>query len=126
MRAYRVVDLSYAMPLGVRILGRIHARKNELDGPYSLGRYGLLLNVIGFLFLVFAGVVFNSPTVEPVNSENMNYTSAAIGITMLVAAVTWVTNGRKSFTGPQAGFLIDGAPVNGDALPSEKVAEKAS
>lgn len=114
------------MPLGVRILGRIYGGKNELDGPYSLGRYGLPLNVVGFLFLIFASVVFNFPTVGPVNSENMNYTSAAIGVTMLVAAVTWMTTGRRSFTGPQAGILIDGAPVNEGALPGEKAAGKAS
>lgn len=82
--------------------------------------------MIGFLFLVFAGVVFNFPTVGPVNSENMNYTSTAIGLTMLIAAVMWVTTGRKSFTGPQAGMLIDGAPVNEDILLSEEVVEKAS
>lgn len=119
-----LVDLSYAMPLGVRILSRLSGKKSKLDGPYSLGRYGLPLNIIGFLFLVFASVVFNFPTISPVDSENMNYTSAAIGVIMLIAAVTWMTTGRKSFTGPEAGVLIDGAPVNEDALSDGRAMEK--
>lgn len=39
-------------------------------------------------------------TVNPVNKDNMNYTSAAIGLIGLISLVTWVTTGRKNFTGP--------------------------
>lgn len=38
--------------------------------------------------------------VRPVNKENMNYTSAAIGVIGLISLVTWITTGRKHFTGP--------------------------
>lgn len=33
----------------------------------------------------------------------MNYTSAAIGVIGLISVVTWLTTGRKNFTGPQIG-----------------------
>lgn len=50
------------MPLGVRILGKLCGDYKELDGPYKLGKYGLLLNIIGFVYLVFASITFNFPS----------------------------------------------------------------
>ena len=56
------VDLSYAMPLGARIIGALSGRSHKLEGPYSLGKYSLPLNVISFIFLLFASITFNFPT----------------------------------------------------------------
>lgn len=94
------------MPLLSRILSHITGKKHRLEGPYSLGRYGLALNIIGFLFLLFCCITFNFPSVRPVDSENMNYTSAATGVVMLISLITWLTTGRKRFTGPDAGHLV--------------------
>lgn len=99
--------MSYAMPLLSRILAHVSGRKHRLEGPYSLGKLGLPFNIIGFLFLTFASITFNFPTIKPVDSENMNYTSAAVGVVMLIAAITWFTTGRKRFTGPESGHLLD-------------------
>ncbi|KAL2353703.1 amino acid transporter [Cryomyces antarcticus] len=98
--------VSYAMPLLARILSRIAGNRTDLDGPYSLGRWGLVMNVIGFVFLVFAAITFNFPTLNPVNQDDMNYTSAAIGVIMLIAIITWFTTGRKQFTGPRSGGVV--------------------
>ncbi|KAF2179374.1 GABA permease [Zopfia rhizophila CBS 207.26] len=99
--------LSYAMPLLSRILAHITGKKHRLEGPYSLGRFGLALNIIGFVFLTFCCITFNFPTLSPVDSENMNYTSAAIGVVMLISIATWLSTGRKRFTGPDSGHLLD-------------------
>ncbi|KAF2201159.1 GABA permease [Delitschia confertaspora ATCC 74209] len=98
--------LSYAMPLLARIFARITGKKHQLEGPYSLGRFGLLLNVVGFVFLTFCCITFNFPSISPVTSEHMNYVSAAIGVVMLVSGITWITTGRKRFTGPDSGNLF--------------------
>lgn len=95
--------LSYAMPLLVRILARFTGHAKVLPGPYTLGKWGIWLNLIGLLFLTFAAITFNFPSVAPVDQENMNYCSAAIGVIGLVSAVTWVVDGRKNFTGPETG-----------------------
>lgn len=100
--------LSYAMPLLARILSRFTGDAKVLPGPYNLGRYGMTMNVLGLAFLVFTSITFNFPTLAPVDSENMNYTSAAIGIIGLISIVTWLISGRKAFTGPQ---LAGVAPV---------------
>ncbi len=93
--------LSYAMPLLARILSWFTGNVKVLPGPYNLGRYGIVVNAIGLVFLVFTSITFNFPTLAPVDSENMNYTSAALGIIGLISIVTWLISGRKSFTGPQ-------------------------
>ena len=93
--------LSYAMPLLARILSWFTGDAKVLSGPFNLGRYGMMINAIGLVFLVFTSITFNFPTLAPVDSENMNYTSAAIGIIGLISIVTWVISGRKAFTGPQ-------------------------
>ncbi|OCK85268.1 GABA permease [Lepidopterella palustris CBS 459.81] len=99
--------LSYAMPLLARILAHVTGKKHHLEGPYSLGRFGLMLNIIGFLFLTFCCITFNFPSINPVDSQNMNYTSAAIGVVMLISIITWITTGRKHFTGPESGHLLE-------------------
>jgi amino acid transporter len=99
--------LSYAMPMLARILAYVTGKKHHLEGPYSLGKYSLALNVIGFLYLTFFSITFNFPTISPVDSENMNYTSAAVGVVMVISLITWITTGRKRFTGPEAGNMLD-------------------
>jgi choline transport protein len=107
------------MPLLARILTRVNGKKVQLEGPYSLGRYGLALNVMGFLFLVFYSITFTFPSSNPVDSDNMNYTSAAICVVMLISLVTWIATGRKRFTGPDAGHLLDvGRNVEGATEPN--------
>ena len=93
--------LSYAMPLLTRIIAWFTGDAKTLPGPYSLGRYSIWLNALGLLFLVFTSITFNFPTINPVDKDNMNYTSAAIGVIAMISIITWITTGRKAFTGPQ-------------------------
>ena len=58
--------------------------------------------------------------VNPVNKDNMNYTSAAIGVIGLISLVTWITTGRQRFTGP----IIDGISVDIDGGSAEIIQEK--
>lgn len=99
--------VSYAIPLFARLLARFTGHARVLPGPYSLGRYGIWLNLVGFLFLAFASITFNFPGVNPVEKDNMNYTSAAVGVIGLVSLLTWVFDGRKNFTGPATGVMVN-------------------
>ena len=49
---------------------------------------------------------FNFPSVSPVTAETMNYTSAAVGVSIIIAFFTWITTGRKRYTGPQRGDVL--------------------
>lgn len=68
---------------------------------------------------MFAVVIFNLPTLSPVSSENMNYTCAAIGAIMFIAAVTWVIQGRKHFSGPGGGKVMEARQADGNVLEGE-------
>ena len=98
-------DLSYAMALLVRIIAYFTGHVKVIPGPYTLGKWSVWLNLIGLLFLLFTSITFNFPTLSPVDENNMNYTSAAIGVIGLISIVTWITTGRKQFTGPQIGAV---------------------
>jgi choline transport protein len=97
--------VSYALPLFARLLARYTGHAKVLSGPYSMGKYGIWVNLIGFLFLIFAAITFNFPSISPVETGNMNYTSAAIGAIGLISLLTWIFDGRKNFTGPQTGIF---------------------
>lgn len=89
------------MPLLSRLLAYFTSRVRTIPGPYSLGAFSVPLNAIGLVFLTFGCITFTFPSASPVNRENMNYTSAAIGVIAVISIVTWLTTGRKHFTGPQ-------------------------
>lgn len=100
--------LSYAMPLLVRLISFFNGTHRQLTGPWAMRPLvSLLVNGVGLAYLLFACVTFNFPSVYPVTSENMNYTSAAIGVIMMIAAGTWGTTARKMFSGPE--MEVEGA-----------------
>lgn len=99
--------LSYAMPLLVRLISYFNGTHTQLTGPWAMKPLvSLAVNFTGLIFLLFASISFNFPSISPVNSENMNYTSAAIGVIMFIALVTWFSSARNSFSGPEAGNVI--------------------
>ncbi|KAK5135566.1 hypothetical protein LTR08_005046 [Meristemomyces frigidus] len=98
--------VSYAMPLLARLMSLCTSNPVEMNGLYNLGRMSVPLNIIGLVFLTFAAISFNFPGVKPVTSQSMNYTSAAIGVIMAIAAITWLTTGWKNFRGPESGGVV--------------------
>ncbi|KZN84309.1 Choline transport protein [Penicillium chrysogenum] len=101
--------LSYAMALLSRLAGYYTGHVVKLDGPYSFSvPVSIAFNTIGLLFLLFAAITFNFPSEYPVTHESMNYTSAAIGVIALISIVTWITTGRKHFSGPGAVSYFSG------------------
>lgn len=93
--------LSYAMPLFVRIASYFNGNYKQMKGPWAMKQHiSIAVNAAGLLYLLFASVTFNFPSLYPVTSENMNYTSAAIGIMMLIALITWFASAESIFSGP--------------------------
>ncbi|RKF79827.1 Amino-acid permease 2 [Golovinomyces cichoracearum] len=93
--------LSYAMPLFVRIASYFNGNYKQMKGPWAMKPHiSIAVNAAGLLYLLFASVTFNFPSLYPVTSENMNYTSAAIGIMMIIALITWFASAESIFSGP--------------------------
>ncbi|XDG06829.1 hypothetical protein ABKA04_006444 [Annulohypoxylon sp. FPYF3050] len=108
--------VSYAIPLVSRLMSHFSGAPDRLKGSHwSLGRWGVPLNLIGACYLLFAAVTFNFPSAAPIDSENMNYCSAAVGLVTLISAATWVTGGRKNFTMPLLGGSLERSHVEESA-----------
>ncbi|KAL4894401.1 amino acid/polyamine transporter I [Aspergillus ambiguus] len=116
--------VSYAIALISRLLGYATGHNPVMKGPFALPQpISLALNILGLLFLLFAAITFNFPTTYPVTKNSMNYTSAAIGVIAAISFVTWVTTGRKHFTGPAAMQMLNGRAKEGHG--SGDVSEKS-
>lgn len=91
--------------------------------PLSLG-----FSSIGLLFLLFASITFNFPSDAPVTSKSMNYTSAAIGLLLLLSLVTWFTTATKRFAGPSdvRHLVVDGIERPMTLQPADYVGSKSS
>lgn len=109
--------LSYAMPLVVRLISYFSGTHKQLSGPWAMKPLvSVVVNLVGASYLLFACITFNFPSTYPVTPDNMNYTSAAIGVIMFIAAITWFTTARKRFSGPQIEGVLDmvvAQPVRG-------------
>jgi hypothetical protein len=111
-----------AMPLMARMLSHFSGPKNTvskvgLSSFYSLGRWGFLLTVLGFLLLVYKCIMLNVLTVYPVISEEMEDASAILGTLALISLVIWFTTRRRQVTGPKlrnigAVELVEGIGAN--------------
>ena len=86
------------MPLIFRLIGRVRERKTHLPGGrYDLGwTLGTVFNVFGVLYRAFATITFNFPSVNPIDSNNMNYSSAAVGVCIIISVITWLTKRIES------------------------------
>jgi choline transport protein len=94
-------DVSYAIPILLRVIAPLTmTTAPRFEGPWNLGRWSLPINIMALVYLLFTSITFNFPSLNPVDSENMNYTSAAVGVVMLVALITWFTTAKGNFRSP--------------------------
>ncbi len=90
---------SYMLPIAIMIRRRL--RNDEPNfGPFTLGRYGLLVNVVAICWGTFAVIFKFFPTEIPVTAANMNYASLLFGSAVIFSLATWFLYGGKVFKGP--------------------------
>lgn len=109
------INVSYALPLLCRL---IWSRHTMPKGPFSLGKWGVPLNIISVLWACFFGVILCIPSVSPVTPEAMNWASLMIGGVMIFSILFWFISGRRKFAGH-----IQTADAVG-AVPAEEIAKK--
>ena len=104
------LSTSYCVPIAVSLV-----RKRELvkASPFSLGKFGAIINGITIVWIVFAVVIFCMPVVIPVTPASMNYASVVFMFFALVSAIWYVVYARHHFTGPGSMDLQGEAPALG-------------
>ena len=91
--------LSYLLPITLLVFRRFG--KSEIPwGPWTLGRWGLLVNLIAISYATVLVVFMVFPPYQPVTAQNMNYASLIFGAVMLLSITMWFAYGRKIYYGP--------------------------
>ncbi|CUM67311.1 uncharacterized protein PRCAT00005004001 [Priceomyces carsonii] len=87
--------ISFAFPIAFLLLG---GRKRLSKSTFELGPvFGSILNILALGWIIFAVVMLEFPYTKPVTAGNMNYSSAIIGGTGIIALICWIISGRKHY-----------------------------
>ncbi|KAE8350881.1 amino acid transporter [Aspergillus coremiiformis] len=92
--------ISYLLPLVFLVFQRFTAPDDIPKGPFSLGKWGLPINLIAILFATYFAIFLPFPPEVPVTATNMNYAGPVLGLVMVFACVDWLVRGRRKWTGP--------------------------
>lgn len=91
------LNWSYCIPILCKLIYPTRFEK----GAWSLGMFGTFMNVYSIIWNVFLSVIFMLPTVRPVTTDNMNYASVVLAVTLLISVIYWYLRGKRYYTGPR-------------------------
>lgn len=91
---------SYAIPTVMFAIRRFSVDNPIRFGPWTMGRFGLAINIVSLVFCVFLIIFLPFPPMLPVISQNMNYASPVFVGVMIIAVVNYFLRTRKRFHGP--------------------------
>lgn len=93
--------LSYTLPIiYMLIYGRSKTHKAQY-GPFKLGKpLGIILNVISIIWMIVVMIFSTFPSVMPVDSQNMNYSSVVMVGWLVVGVVYYMGPGHKKYDVP--------------------------
>jgi len=90
---------SYVLPISLMVRRRIEKRPLPY-GPFRLGQWGILINIVSILYTVLLLVFMVLPPYQPVTAKNMNYAAVVFGALLALCAIMWAVHGRRVYTGP--------------------------
>ncbi|KAK9441110.1 polyamine transporter TPO5 [Metarhizium brunneum] len=91
------LSMSYGVPVLVLLVRR---RELVKSSPFSLGKFGTIVNIICIVWIVFAVVIFCMPVSLPVDSSTMNYASVVFAGFAAIAIAWYFAYARRNFHGP--------------------------
>lgn len=94
--------------------------------PYSLGRFGYVINGITFVWIILATILFCMPTTATVEPTTMNYASVVFFFFFVLSAAWWFIWGNKHYVGPLGAAPEDLIHPKQAATDSKLVAETSS
>jgi amino acid transporter len=91
--------ISYFIPILLLLLRKL-AGKHPQYGPWKLGRWGIPINLVSLLYIVYVLIWIPFPPSRPVTAESMNYSGPLVLAVIGFALLDWFTTGRKRFQVP--------------------------
>ena len=91
--------ISYLIPITLVLMKRL--RKEKINfGPWSLGRWGMAVNLYAIVFGVFVCIFVPFPPNLPVTAENMNYCAPVFLGLIVLLGLDWMLRGKIAYKGP--------------------------
>jgi choline transport protein len=90
---------SYLISIGCVTLKRLRGEP-LLPSKFDLGKWGLLINLIAVVFLVFCWVFTFFPVGPHPTVVDMNWASLGYGCVLIFAVVYYIFRGRHVYVGP--------------------------
>ncbi|KAL8279468.1 hypothetical protein RQP46_008030 [Phenoliferia psychrophenolica] len=78
----------------------VACRKYTKDAPWSLGKFGWIINILSLVFGAFGCILFLFPLTLPVTVITMNWSIAMLGGFTIIGALYYAVYGRKVFRSP--------------------------
>ncbi|EGE03153.1 GABA permease [Trichophyton equinum CBS 127.97] len=91
------LSTSYGLPILISLVRR---RKMFKNAPFSLGKFGFLINMTTICWICFSTFLFCLPVSLPVTPSSMNYASVVFAGFATISVVWYFVRARKAFTGP--------------------------
>jgi len=91
--------VSYVIPILFILLRRINGPPIEY-GPFSVGRWGIPINLFSLVYLLYVIIWTPFPQILPVNAQSMNYAAPVFIAVILGALADWAFSGHKRFEIP--------------------------
>lgn len=98
---------SFVFSIFLLVLRRL-GKKEIPWGPWTLGRWGLVLNLSAMVYSILLIIFSVFPPYQPVTAKNMNYAGVIFGAVLIVSILLWFAYGRKFFKGPIREIVADG------------------
>ncbi|ORY68648.1 putative amino acid transporter [Pseudomassariella vexata] len=92
-----LTTVSYAIPFAANL---ITGRKYFPAGPFHLGRFGVVVNMVAVLFIAMFDILYCFPYALPTTAESMNYNSAIVVGVCVISGFWWLFDG-KQYPGPK-------------------------
>lgn len=90
----------YCFSIGCVLWRRIYHPETLPEAKFSLGRYGIMCNILAVIYSLWCFFWSAWPQEYPVTASNFNWASVLFVLTLLVALIYFVVKGRKVYTGP--------------------------
>ncbi|OBT75861.1 hypothetical protein VF21_04370 [Pseudogymnoascus sp. 05NY08] len=91
------LSTSYGLPV---LISLARGRRDVVNSPFSLGIFGVAINLVTVVWTGFSLVIFCMPVALPVTTSSMNYASVVFAGFAFISASWYLVHGRKHFYGP--------------------------
>lgn len=93
------VGLTYALSIACVLWRRLYGDPLP-PARWSLGRYGVAINIIAVLYETFSSIISFFPLVSKVNAKMMNWGVAMFGGVAIICIVNYFVYARRVYKGP--------------------------